>query len=62
MPLLFSASCCVGVPLMTPVEELIGFRLPGKPVAGDYLDRILGPARDHGFPQWYIDRLESFRA
>ncbi len=29
--------------------------------AGDYLDRITGPAREYGFPDWYVDRLESFR-
>ena len=36
---------------------------PFKPerVADDYLDRIIGPARDFGFPAWYIERLESFR-
>ena len=28
----------------------------------DYLDRIVGPARDFGFPDWYIERLESFRS
>jgi hypothetical protein len=29
--------------------------------ADDYIDRIVGPARAHGFPDWYITRLESFR-
>lgn len=32
-----------------------------EPAAGDYLDRIIGPARGFGFPDWYIERLESFR-
>jgi hypothetical protein len=32
------------------------------PVAGDYLDRIVGAARQHGFPDWYVARLESFRS
>jgi len=31
------------------------------PAADDYIDRIAGPARDFGFPAWYIERLESFR-
>jgi len=31
------------------------------PAADDYIDRIAGPAREYGFPSWYIDRLESFR-
>lgn len=32
-----------------------------SPPSADYLDRILGSAREYSFPQWYIDRLESFR-
>jgi hypothetical protein len=31
------------------------------PATDDYIDRITGPARDFGFPAWYIERLESFR-
>ncbi len=31
------------------------------PAADDYLDRIVGPACEYGFPAWYIARLESFR-
>jgi len=31
------------------------------PATGDYVDRIVGPARDFGFPAWYIERLERFR-
>jgi hypothetical protein len=26
-----------------------------------YVDRIVGPARELGFPEWYVARLESFR-
>ncbi len=29
--------------------------------ADDYVGRIVDPAREHGFPDWYIERLESFR-
>ncbi|MBI3411498.1 MAG: gamma-glutamylcyclotransferase [Planctomycetes bacterium] len=32
-----------------------------KPAANDYIDRIVGPAKQLGFPAWYIARLESFR-
>ncbi len=32
-----------------------------RPAANDYIDRIVGPAREYGFPDWYIQRLESFR-
>jgi hypothetical protein len=31
------------------------------PASNDYIDRIVGPARDYGFPDWYIDRLEGYR-
>ena len=33
---------------------------PGTP-SNDYLDRIVVPARQHGFPAWYLARLEAFR-
>ncbi len=32
-----------------------------RPAAQDYIDRIAGPARAFGFPEWYIRRIESFR-
>jgi hypothetical protein len=32
-----------------------------RPVSADYLDRIIAPAREYGFPAWYIERLEKFR-
>jgi hypothetical protein len=32
-----------------------------RPPANDYLDRIVVPARQHGFPAWYLARLEEFR-
>jgi hypothetical protein len=34
---------------------------PGPVTDGAYVERILRPGRDFGFPQWYIQRLESFR-
>jgi hypothetical protein len=33
-----------------------------RPADNAYVERITGPARDFGFPPWYIARLESFRA
>ncbi len=33
-----------------------------RPAANDYVDRIVKPARELGFPEWYIARLKSFRA
>ncbi len=29
--------------------------------ADDYVDRIVDPAREYGFPEWYIERIESYR-
>jgi hypothetical protein len=36
---------------------------PGEPAPADpaYIDRIVAPARDHGFPAWYLERIERFR-
>ena len=34
---------------------------PVEPAANDYIDRIVNPARELGFPDAYIARLESFR-
>ena len=27
----------------------------------EYVERIVAPARDYGFPDWYIDHLKSFK-
>ena len=32
-----------------------------RPAERAYVDRIVEPARQLGFPQWYVARLESFR-
>jgi cation transport regulator ChaC len=32
-----------------------------KPASNDYVDRIVAPAKEYGFPAWYIERLERFR-
>jgi hypothetical protein len=32
-----------------------------RPAAKDYVDRIVKAAREFNFPEWYIERLESFR-
>jgi len=33
-----------------------------RPAAKDYIDRIVKPAKEFGFSEWYIKRLESFRS
>jgi cation transport regulator ChaC len=30
------------------------------PAAADYVARIVGPARDFRFPDWYVQRLQGF--
>jgi hypothetical protein len=62
-----------GVYLPHPVviEKVAGGREPAlcyiatslgtAPASNDYIDRIAGPARELGFPDEYIERLESFR-
>ena len=32
------------------------------PATDAYLDRIVKPAREFRFPEWYVERLEGFRA
>jgi hypothetical protein len=32
-----------------------------RAATNDYIDRIVVPAREYGFPLWYIQRLETFR-
>jgi hypothetical protein len=44
------AALCYIAPAMEP-----------RPAAADYVDRIVTPAKEFGFPSWYIERLESFR-
>jgi hypothetical protein len=45
-----------------PALCYIAHQMEPRPAAHDYLDRIVGPARQFKFPAWYIDRLERFRA
>ena len=33
-----------------------------RPATSDYVDRILAPARERGFPDWYLARILSFRS
>lgn len=36
-------------------------RMEPRPAAADYVERIAGPAREYGFPAWYVRHIESFR-
>ena len=44
-----------------PALTYIAQALEEAPAAADYVERIVAPAREYGFPAWYIERLESFR-
>ena len=36
-------------------------RMVERPAEREYVNRILEPARELGFPAWYLRRLQSFR-
>jgi hypothetical protein len=44
-----------------PVLCYLAPTMADGPAANDYIDRIAGPARQFGFPEWYVRRIESFR-
>jgi hypothetical protein len=50
-----------GAGVWRPALCYIAPRIAPAPAADDYIDRIATPARDFGFPDWYVSRIESFR-
>lgn len=38
----------------------IASRIAEAPASPAYVDRIVKPAREYGFPNWYIERIQSF--
>ena len=46
---------------LAPALCYIAWRRPPARPANDYLDWITVPAREYGFPGWYLDKLESCR-
>jgi gamma-glutamyl AIG2-like cyclotransferase len=44
-----------------PALCYIAAEMAPRPAENDYVDRIVGPARELGFPAEYVQRLESFR-
>ena len=44
-----------------PALCYIAPRIEPRPADNDYIDRIVGPAKELGFPDLYVDLLESFR-
>ena len=47
---------------LVPALCYIAPKAQPAPATAAYLDRIVGPARQFGFPEWYLERLESFRS
>jgi len=45
------------IPALCYIAPSMEVRVP----ANDYVERILKPAREFHFPEWYIERVESFR-
>ena len=46
---------------LRPALCYIAPEMEQRPADKEYLDRIVGPAKEYRFPDWYIARLESFR-
>jgi hypothetical protein len=44
-----------------PALCYIAAEMEPSAASNDYIDRIVIPARQHGFPDWYVARLEAFR-
>jgi hypothetical protein len=45
-----------------PALCYIASSMEAGPAANDYVERIVKPARAFKFPEWYIERLETFRS
>lgn len=45
---------------LEPALCYIAPALEDKAPTPDYVGRILAPAREHGFPDWYVEHLGSF--
>lgn len=43
-----------------PALCYIAPELHAEQASAEYVGRIVDPARDHGLPEWYVRRLESF--
>jgi hypothetical protein len=45
---------------LRPALSYLARSMQPHPASADYVDRIGGPAREFGFPEWYVRRIESF--
>jgi hypothetical protein len=44
-----------------PALCYIAPQMEPRPATADYVERIVKPARQFGFPDWYLQRLQRFR-
>lgn len=44
-----------------PAMCWISHDLEAAPAESAYVDRVLAAAVEYGFPQWYLERIESFK-
>ena len=44
-----------------PVLCYMANSMESRPATNEYIDRIVKPAKEYGFPQWYIEKIEKFR-
>ena len=35
--------------------------IPPNPPTNEYLDTMVNSAKEYGFPDWYINKIETFR-
>jgi len=46
---------------IVPAISYMTENLPADIADNAYIDRILKPAKNYGFPNWYLDHIEAFR-
>ncbi len=47
---------------MAPALTYICHDMKASFASHDYVDLILKPARDYGFPAWYVERIAAFKS
>ena len=47
---------------IVPALTFLADGMPSSQADNAYIDRILKPAKNYGFPGWYLERIESFRS
>ena len=48
--------------VLQPALCYVAAEMKPGPASDDYVDRIAGPARRYAFPDWYVQKIESFRS